>query len=227
MKGFKGFDKDLKCRDKQYEIGKEFTEECVPNLCHNGLHFCEFPLDVFSYYNPNFSRYAEVEATGEINGPEKDEDSKVCTNKLKICAEIGIPGIVSSAVEYVKEHIDVNKKQTVIEDSNKSSDDTEEGYQSAATNTGNRSAATTEGKDSVAISLGIKGIAKGSIGTWIVISEWEENGNGDMIRKDMKCFKVDGEKILPNTFYRLTDGEPEPIDVKDVDEYEEYCDNEE
>ena len=48
-----------------------------------------------------------------------------------------------------------------------------------------------------------------------------------MIRKDMKCFKVDGEKILPNTFYRLTDGEPEPIDVKDVDEYEEYCDNEE
>ena len=51
MKCFKGFDKDLKCRDFQYEIGKEY-EEKEASLCNKGFHACEHPLDVLGYYPP-------------------------------------------------------------------------------------------------------------------------------------------------------------------------------
>ena len=59
--GYKGFDKDWKCRDFQYEVGKEYeTEEAT--LCKKGFHFCENPHDVFTYYTPGESRFAIVEA---------------------------------------------------------------------------------------------------------------------------------------------------------------------
>lgn len=56
MKCYKGFDKDLKCRDFQYEIGKEYEEERA-EICDTGFHACENPLDVFGYYAPADSRY--------------------------------------------------------------------------------------------------------------------------------------------------------------------------
>lgn len=60
MKMYKGFDKDLKCRDFQYEIGKAY-EEPTSELCEKGFHACEYPLDVFKYYAPGkMSRYCEV-----------------------------------------------------------------------------------------------------------------------------------------------------------------------
>jgi hypothetical protein len=61
IKGFKGFDKDLKCRGFQYEIGKEYETDKKPIRCtSNGFHFCENPLDIFSYYPPSSCRFAEV-----------------------------------------------------------------------------------------------------------------------------------------------------------------------
>lgn len=33
MKGYKGFNKDLTCRDYQFEIGKEFVHEGKIELC--------------------------------------------------------------------------------------------------------------------------------------------------------------------------------------------------
>ena len=55
MKAYKGFDKELKCRDFQYEVGKEY-EETKADLCSCGFHACENPLDVFNYYPPATSR---------------------------------------------------------------------------------------------------------------------------------------------------------------------------
>lgn len=52
IKGFKGFDENLQCRDFQYEVGKTYEEDVVPKCCDKGFHFCEYPLDVFSYYAP-------------------------------------------------------------------------------------------------------------------------------------------------------------------------------
>ncbi len=98
MKAYKGFDKDLKCRDFQYEIGKEY-EESKASLCYKGFHACEHPLNCFKYYPPAKSRYCEVEI--DDNG-ERSTDSKVCGKKIKIGAEIDIPGLIKAAFEFVK-----------------------------------------------------------------------------------------------------------------------------
>ena len=81
---------------------------------------------------------------------------------------------------------------------------TNTGYRSAATNTGYRSVATVDGKESVAISLGASGYAKGAIGCWIVLAEWDTESEH---RIDIKSFYVDGEKVKANTFYILRNGE--------------------
>lgn len=64
MKGFKGFDKDLKCRDMQYAVGETKVHDGPVAICKTGLHYCEKPLDVFTHYPPHSSRYAEVEGQG-------------------------------------------------------------------------------------------------------------------------------------------------------------------
>ena len=100
MKAYKGFDKDLKCRGFQYEIGKEY-EEPEAIVCNRGFHACEEPIDVLKYYEPGKgSRYCEVEQDGQLS--RSDEDSKIVSTKLKVVGEIGIPGIVKAQIEYVK-----------------------------------------------------------------------------------------------------------------------------
>ena len=101
IKSYKGFDKDLKCRGFQYEIGKEY-EEPEADVCHAGFHACECPLDVFNHYYPVNSRFCEVEQSGELS--RDTDDSKVASTKIKIGAEIGIPGLVKAQIEWVKAH---------------------------------------------------------------------------------------------------------------------------
>ena len=102
MKAYKGFDKNLQCRGLQYEIGGTQEVDKV-KLCNQGLHACEAPLDVFSYYAPGEgSRYCEVEMEGVSD--ERGGDSKRVAKKLTVGAEIGIPGLVKAHVEYVKAH---------------------------------------------------------------------------------------------------------------------------
>ena len=158
MKCFKGFDKDLKCGDFQYEIGKEYTEEKA-DICNYGFHACEFPMDVFGYYPPSDSRYCEVDL--EENDQKSSDDSKRVGKKISVKAEIGIAGIIKAGVEYIKEQVDwEDDKATNTGDysaatntGNKSAA-TNTGYQSAATNTGDRSAATNTGYRSAATNTG-------------------------------------------------------------------------
>ena len=180
MKAYKGFDKDLKCKDFQYEIGKTY-EEPKAQLFKKGFHACEYPLDVFGYYPPSCNRFAEVELDEVSN--EKSDDSNRCGKKIRVKAEIGIAGIVKASVDYIKEHA------TSVHD--------ETGYRSAATNTG---------KDGVASSLGIKGKAKGSLGCWLVLAEWKKV-NDEWRRTDVQCRRVDGETVKADTFYCLENGE--------------------
>ena len=230
MKGYKGFDKNWKCRDMQYEVGKTY-EEAEARLCNKGLHFCENPFDVFSYYSPeNQSRYAVVEAENVTD--EKDSDTKRVAKKLTIKTELNLIGIVKAGMEYIKEHINVEKiKEKAFDESTAATSGNEStaatsGYRSTAATSGGESTAATsgyrstaivEGEDSVAIALGARSKAKGALGCWLILAEWEENDDG-MYRKDVKCFKVDGEIIKADMFYMLEDGEAVLVDSGDENE---------
>ena len=95
MKMYKGFDKNLKCRDFQYEVGKTYTEDKA-ELCVVGFHACEHPLDCLNYYDPGESRYCEVDLD-EVTDEHRD-DSKRVGKKITVQGEIGIAGLVKAAV---------------------------------------------------------------------------------------------------------------------------------
>ena len=80
---------------------------------------------------------------------------------------------------------------------------TNTGNRSAATNTGDCSAASVEGKDSIALAFGIESKAKGTLGCYIVLAEWCQDEEGDRQLKTVKCHKVDGKAIKPDTWYTL------------------------
>jgi hypothetical protein len=153
MKCYKGFDKDLKCRDFQYEIGKEYEEERA-EICDTGFHACENPLDVFGYYAPADSRYCEVDLDAN---DQKSGDSKRVGKKISIKAEIGIAGIIKAGLEYIKDQVnwDDDKKSNT----GSCSAATNTGYRSAATNTGDQSAATNTGSCSAATNTGYQSAA--------------------------------------------------------------------
>ena len=191
-----------------YEVGKTYIEK-EAKLCEKGLHFCENPLDVFTYYSPNDGKFAEIEA--DDVSPETGDDSKRVAKKLTVKTEINLFKLVKLGVEYIKTQIDWdNNKESNTGDYSAATNTgyysaaTNTGDRSAATNTGYRSAATVDGKESVAISLGASGYAKGAIGCWIVLAEWDTKSGH---RVDVKSFYVDGEKVKANTFYILRNGE--------------------
>ena len=157
---YKGTDKDMKCRCFQFDLGKEYVEE-EAELCIKGFHGCEYPLDVFSYYNPADSRFFEVDLDG-VTGEAKG-DSKRAGTKIKLRAEIGIAGIAKAAVEYIKRKAESSDNQTGYRSTATNTGDcsaaTNTGDRSAATNTGYRSAATNTGDRSAATNTGYRSAA--------------------------------------------------------------------
>ena len=146
---YKGFDKNLKCRDFQFKVGKEYVHKGKVEACESGFHACEYPLDVFGYYPPSGSRFAIVEQSGELS--RHDNDSKIASSHLSVKAEISFGDLVKASVDFVLGKIDKSIKQD-IRDSGNQSAATNTGNQSAATNTGNQSAATNTGNQSAALS---------------------------------------------------------------------------
>ena len=104
---YKGFDKDLKCRGFQYEIGKEYElpkGESV-SVCSKGFHACKSPLEVLDYYfmdgHANLLRFCEVEQSGEFS--KEAESTKVASSKIKIKKEITFADLIELGVEWLKE----------------------------------------------------------------------------------------------------------------------------
>ena len=155
MKAYKGFTKDMKCREFQFKEGETYREDTA-KLCHSGFHACEDPIDCFNYYYPSESVYHEVEL-GDVS-EERGDDTKVVAKTIKIGGEIGFLGIAKAHVEYVISHIKDDNKKSAHKEKDRSAA-TNTGNWSAATNTGNWSAATNTGDLSAATNTGNRSAA--------------------------------------------------------------------
>ena len=192
MKGYKGFDKDLRCRDKNYEIGQTYEEQEV-DFCNKGLHFCLNPHDIFRHYNAGENnRFAEIEAEEVSNDKVADDSKRVC-KRLTINAEISVFKICKIAVSTFFENFKFQNKISEIPSD-------------SPANAGNYGAAVTRskgsasvGKGGVAIGMGKDSKVRGDIGALLVLTVWDDDGN----ITGYKTRLVDGEKIKANTFYIL------------------------
>jgi hypothetical protein len=235
MKGFKGFDKDLKCRDKQYAIGKEEVEETA-SLCNKGLHFCKNPHDVLGYYAAgDNNRFGEVEAH-EVS-EEKEDDSKRVAKRLIVKVEISVFQICKIAVSTFFENFGFKTKIDSAGAANAGDcgaanagdrgaanagdygaanagdcGAANAGYRGAANagyrgaaNAGYRGAASVK-ENGVAISS-TNGKVKGGKGSVLVLVNRDDNHNV----VDSAVAIVDGTTIKADTWYRLNNGKFEEI----------------
>ena len=267
IKSYKGFNKDMTCKNFQYEEGKEYETERA-EACECGFHACEYPLDCFSYYNPAQSVFHEVLQSGEMS--KNDDDTKVASTKIKIGASINIAGIVKAAIEYTTKRI--KKEANLDEDYGASSATGNYGASSATGNcgassatgykgassatgyygassatgdygassatgykgassatgdygassatgncgassaTGYKGASSAEDKESIAVAWGYKSRAKGVLGSYLVLADWEGDEKeywkpDSWTLKCVKMVQVDGKKIKPDTWYKIENEE--------------------
>ena len=231
MKGYKGFEKGLVCRGKQYAENTVFEED-EAEICSSGMHFCELPHQVFEHYSPGENHeFAEVEALDEVF---TDDNRKYCTKKLKVGTKVSVFDICKISVNAFFEKFDFNNKIKTAKESKENN----AGYRGAANagnrgaanagdygaanagyygaanagaygaaNAGNRGAAIVreDGSASVGksgVAVAFDGQAKGGLGAVIVLVESDNDGNAI----NAKSYIVDGEKVKADTYYRLKGG---------------------
>ena len=212
MKSYKGFNKDMTCGGKQYAEGETYEEKAA-SCCDYGMHACEYPLDVFGYYPPGQSVYHEVEQDGELS--RDGNDTKVASTVLKVGARLDIPGLVHAAIEYTKSRCTMENTDPKMATAGYKGAATAGNYgaatagDSGAATAGDYGAATSRGQSasgenglSVARGNGVK--VKGGMGAILVIAE-EKQDSYDI--ENWKAVVVDGEKIKPDTWYKMVDGE--------------------
>ena len=231
MKAYKGFNKDMTCRDFQYEVGKEYEHEGGVSACNSGFHACENPIECLGYYDPANSVYHEVELSGEMC--HDTNDTKVAASHIRIGARLDIAGLCKATFEYVRSkctnenNAEPGKAATAGDRGAATA-----GYRGAATagdrgaaTAGDRGAATAgyagaatageygaatargsaaTGDNGLSVARGNNVKVKGGLGAVLVIAEENQD---DYNIKEWKATVVDGERIKADTWYKLVDGE--------------------
>ena len=216
MKSYKGFDKNLKCRDFQYEIGKEYEMDGEIKVCNRGFHACESPFDVFDHYTMIDSRFCEVEQDGNIS--KEDRGTKICSSKIKIKAELKLADMINLGVEWLKEITSPEKIKTSIKDNSSGygakigssgygAQIGSSGNGAKIGSSGNGAKIDSTGEGCVIMCAGINSVAKASKGSWITLSEWSYSDKKQRyIPVCVKTEFVDGKKIKADTYYSLKGG---------------------
>ena len=145
---YKGFDANMQCRGFQFAVGETYTHDGPVKACESGFHSCEYPLDVFSYYPPAGTRFATVEAVGDIS--RHGDDSKLASQSITIKAQLSLAGLIKAAIEYTTSRcnpVDPGSPASAT------------GDYSAASATGTRGAASATGHQGAASATGTRGAA--------------------------------------------------------------------
>lgn len=206
MKGYKAYNKGLICRNKQYKIGEVFEEDRA-EACLCGMHYCENPLDCLDYYplidsEGNFVEMTEIEDLDSENR-KTENNRKFCTKKLKIGTKVSLGEIIKAGFEFLFEK---SKEETEKIDNRYNSRLASSGYRSQLASSGYYSRLASSGNNSAVANIGINGMAKAAKYSWITLAEhcWED---GLLKLKCVKTEQVDGDRIKPDTWYKLQDGE--------------------
>ena len=237
MTTYKGTDRAMTCRGFQYELGKKFTWDGAVRCGDRGGHSVVCPMDALSYYSPvDGSRYFECEAGGTIDG-KNNVDSKIASSELTLKSEIGLDGLIKEQFDYVKQLAEGNAAQgdrghaaaqgegghaaalgyrghaAAQGDRGHAAAQGDwghavtQGYRGHAAAQGYGGHAEVHGADAIAAVFGIDGeVMAGKVGAWLTAYEWDYDGS-DWHIKAGKCVRVDGEKIKPNVWYTLKNGE--------------------
>ena len=175
---YKGFDKDFKCLDMQYEVGKTYTMDGKIEACSRGYHACKEAKHVFRYYPPSKSRYAVVEQSGILSTHKTD--SKVASSSITVVRELSLQEFLSIIITQQGEG------------------------ESAACSTGDYGAASSTGEYGAASSTGYCGKVMGSLGNALFLVERTPSGEISFAWAGI----VGESGIKPNVWYSLKDGVP-------------------
>ena len=208
MKGYKGFNPGLICKDKQYQENTVF-EEPEAKTREKGMHFCENPFDVLNYYDlirfdgtPN--EFAEVEALDE---PKTDDQRKFCSRKLKIGVKLGLSGFVKACVDFALENTIAEMPSENV-DSGDYAQIGSSGDYAKIGSSGDSAQINCTGSDSVICCAGNGSVVKAQIGCWITLAEWKYDGAKQRyVPVCVKTEYVDGERVKADTPYTLKNGE--------------------
>ena len=243
MKVYKGTDKNMQCRGKQYVLGKKEVADGAIRCGNKGFHSCEAPFDVLRYYpNINGNRFFEAEAGGKIDKAEND-DTKLASSELTLKSEINFAGLVKAQIEYTRK-----KSNAGTADGDWSNlvggngSNLMGGYKSNLLG-GNWSNLLGENWSNLlggnwsnllggyksnlvcgnesnlaggnsSLIIGRNGCnVKGGLHSVIVLTEWKYDDNGNYVPIAVKAEIVDGVRIKADTWYKLKNGELVEADV--------------
>ena len=225
MKGYKGFEKGLVCKGKQYAENTVFEEDQA-EICKSGMHFCENPFDVLEHYDlvnadGSFNDFAEIEALAEA---KTDDNKKYCTTKLRVGAKLSFSGFIKACVNFIIE-------KTTLENSESKTNDKDESIISSKIknaqigssgdwakigssgdgaqigSSGDGAKIDSTGEDSIICCAGHNSIVKAKQGSWITLSEWKYSDEKERwVPVCVKTEFVDGERIKADTSYQLKNG---------------------
>lgn len=98
--GYKMFESDWTCRDKQYSVPGRFYETRA-DICWVGMHFCPNLADCFDYYDMDMKNHVvEVIGRGEFD----QSGNKVCCADLEIIRELTWDEVLEKANFDINNH---------------------------------------------------------------------------------------------------------------------------